>query len=456
MIDVEQALTDALHAYASSVTPSAPPAGVADDVADDVVNSFVSTVSADRVRAYRRNRVVLTAAVLLMAACSIAIWSVRGDRATTVISPVTTARRPLNVGSWKTISTGPLSPRKFPSVLWTGRDFIVWGGQQDNVGLVDGAAYNPSTATWRMIRANPRVQAGANAVWTGTHMVVLAGSGGESYDPATDVWASLPSIDPSTSGGVGLTNAVWTGSQLLGLGVEEVKDPGNTLVLRVWTLVQNDSVWSPPSAVSVTTGEPKTRGFAYYPNQFTVWDALATTDGLVVWDGASDGWRYTIAGGWTKLPTLVLQSGISTGSTVSWQSGHLLAVVNVIGNGDRIEIATLDPSGWSPMRQVHDSYVGLAYPIAVGEQLVLLGVNGAGTRSPLLVDPATERAASMTGYPIDTTIDQGAAWSGTQLFVWGGQTPIHSGAGTSTASANSQQPNSGTSPISNQGAIWQP
>jgi hypothetical protein len=125
--------------------------------------------------------------------------------------------------------------------------------------------------------------------------------------------------------------------------------------------------------------------------------------------------------------------------------------------GDHVEISTLDAGGWSQLRSVVNGWIGFPYLIAVNDQLVVLGANSTSLHgAPLLIDPATERAASMTGYPIDTTIDQGAAWSGTQLFVWGGQTPIPSGAGTATASANSQQPNSGTSSISNQGAIWQP
>jgi hypothetical protein len=52
----------------------------------------------------------------------------------------------------------------------------------------------------------------------------------------------------------------------------------------------------------------------------------------------------------------------------------------------------------------------------------------------------------MSGYPIDTTIDQGAAWSGESLLVWGGQRPTND-TGRNTDDAG---------PISDRGALWTP
>lgn len=99
-------------------------------------------------------------------------------------------------GAWTQIPPAPNDVgRRFPStVVWSGTELIVWGGKSesgDEHG--DGAAYNPSSHTWRVIALGPSARATAAAVWTGREMLVYGG--GDYllaevwlYDPVLDRW----------------------------------------------------------------------------------------------------------------------------------------------------------------------------------------------------------------------------------------------------------------------------
>ena len=92
------------------------------------------------------------------------------------------------------IDPGPLTPRGNHDVLWTGDEMIVWGGSDGDSGpvLTDGAAYDPDTATWRMLAPAPfSSPLHTRAVWAGDTMIVVSAEGVFGYDPAVDAWTRL-------------------------------------------------------------------------------------------------------------------------------------------------------------------------------------------------------------------------------------------------------------------------
>lgn len=99
------------------------------------------------------------------------------------------------------VPPGPLSARYWPSVLWTGKEMIVWGGAErgDRPYLTDGAAFDPATGEWRVVAASPVRQGSTNrAVWAGDRMVVVGSEITAAYDPATDAWSDIgEGIEPS-------------------------------------------------------------------------------------------------------------------------------------------------------------------------------------------------------------------------------------------------------------------
>jgi hypothetical protein len=126
-------------------------------------------------------------------------------------------------GSVATIPEAPLEPRSDPATVWTGEEFLMWGGWQEGPPFSgDGAAYNPSTDTWRQLPPAPISARVPLSAWTGEEWI-LWGTGvrvddrpldGAAYNPSTDTWR------PIADGPVAFTDAtaMWTGREFVVVG----------------------------------------------------------------------------------------------------------------------------------------------------------------------------------------------------------------------------------------------
>lgn len=130
--------------------------------------------------------------------------------------------------TWAPMAKGPLSPRGYAQAVWTGTRMVIWGGfgLKNNELPGDGAAYDPATDRWTAIDKGPlSPRGGAAAVWTGREMLVWSGNSpeggpgdGAAYDPATDGWRPLPEVALAPRGLAAIT---WTGEEMViwgGLG----------------------------------------------------------------------------------------------------------------------------------------------------------------------------------------------------------------------------------------------
>ena len=141
--------------------------------------------------------------------------------------------------SWRTLPPAPIDARA-PLSVWTGRELLVWGTSvrvEDRPR--DGAAYDPATDSWRSIAEAPIELTDASAVWTGAEMIVFGAAlhGGNvpetptaigaAYDPTSDSWRELPEsdIDPNAN------TASWLGDRLI-----------------AWDYSEHTSAYSPGSA----------------------------------------------------------------------------------------------------------------------------------------------------------------------------------------------------------------
>jgi hypothetical protein len=189
----------------------------------------------------------------------------------------------LAAGHWSTIPAAPIEPRIAASVVWTGKELIVWGGERrDNTNVVydDGAAYNPTTRAWRRLPASPLSgRASAVAVWTGDEVVIWGGyhpgvaehAEGAAYEPATNRWRLIVS-------GPALPNAyavgLWTGDRVVILGGTEAfsYDP---LADQWSTLPPIPAHEGPPgfdvTPSSVNTATTDGAGHVY---AFAIWEAV--------------------------------------------------------------------------------------------------------------------------------------------------------------------------------------
>jgi len=135
--------------------------------------------------------------------------------------------------AWEAMSPLPGGRRDSHVAVWTGSRMLVWGGhRQEEVSPPPGqicndtwqlsmSAYDPSGNTWsvKSLAGAPVGRSGANAVWTGSAMVVWGGydfgpkNTGGRYDPVADRWRPTSLVGaPSARSGSG---AVWTGSHVV-------------------------------------------------------------------------------------------------------------------------------------------------------------------------------------------------------------------------------------------------
>jgi hypothetical protein len=119
---------------------------------------------------------------------------------------------------------GPLTPRGGHSVVWTGEEIVVWGGEAGGdpiSGLGDGAAFNPTANSWRLIAESPLSPRTSHvAAWTGDEMLIVGGFGqrdGAAYDPARDAWRSIPDppVPLEAPDRYQSAGSVWTGQELI-------------------------------------------------------------------------------------------------------------------------------------------------------------------------------------------------------------------------------------------------
>ena len=60
-----------------------------------------------------------------------------------------------STNTWRKIAASPLSPRQEATAVWTGEEMIVWGGNSFSTTKGNGAAYDPNTDTWRACLRHP-------------------------------------------------------------------------------------------------------------------------------------------------------------------------------------------------------------------------------------------------------------------------------------------------------------
>jgi hypothetical protein len=75
--------------------------------------------------------------------------------------------------------------------VWTGREVIYWGGRGADrryTRISDGARYDPATGAWRLLPPSPLAgRYGHSVVWTGREMIVFGGSVPTTTDPVGQV-----------------------------------------------------------------------------------------------------------------------------------------------------------------------------------------------------------------------------------------------------------------------------
>lgn len=132
--------------------------------------------------------------------------------------------------SWTSISMEGAPDVKYGySWVWTGDDFIIWGGVDKNSNVINaGTKYSPSKDQWTPINSegSPSPRSYHSAIWTGSEMIIWGASSsgdGGIYNPATDTWRVMST--QNAPGNIVLPTLVWTGYEMIVLEAYKIYNP---------------------------------------------------------------------------------------------------------------------------------------------------------------------------------------------------------------------------------------
>jgi len=337
------------------------------------------------------------------------------------------------VGTWNATST--LGASFGETAVWTGKEMIVWGGSSD------AARYDPSADTWFPVSSSgaPEARSYSVAVWTGSKMIVWGGihftgdpfqpgtflNTGGIYDPVSDTWASTSLSGAPSARMPGA--AVWTGKEMI---VWSGTGSGDTAVADGARYNPSTDSW----VASSTAGAPSSQA-----SYTAIWNG----SGMMVW--GSDG--QNVSGGiytpesdsWTAIPTAGAPSP-RTSHVAVWTGSEMI----VWGGWDSLNAVPLNSGGrFNPTSNTWQPTATNCTPAArfghvgvwSGTELIVWGGasngNGVYYRVGGRYDPNADawQTTPIAGAP-DGRSGATGIWTGTELIVRGGRTPLGTTANT--------------------------
>jgi Galactose oxidase, central domain len=363
-----------------------------------------ATLEPERPRSRRPIWFAVAACLLLLAGVASVAGLVRhrvSDESTTSV----TANPPGPLDTWEALPAGPLSPREDATSVWTGSEWLVFGGRQGIEAMNDSAAYNPSSNTWRSLAVNPTMHPGAQAVWTGHVVAVLAKGGGWIYDPAADTWTDLPQQSVLSSGTAVGNDPIWTGQEVVTIGVTE--SDGH-------------------AALGARGLDPTTMTWGELAPSRGVMGAVAGArwDGsrVQVWLTTGEGWAYDPeAEIWEALaPLPVSGSNAETTLSITGSGSRTYVLAHTSDDtGSSGQLAVFEDGAWRLVGDPQRGPAGDAAPLLTmaGDELVLFSRQ----RGPEAIDPATGATRALNSLLVGPGSGRSVAWTGEELLMSGGR-----------------------------------
>ena len=333
--------------------------------------------------------------------------------------------------SWAATSlTNAPNARLYHTAVWTGSEMIIWGGFNGISFFNSGGRYNPGTDSWTATSASdaPAGRYAHTAVWTGSQMIVWGGddsSGalntGGRYSPSTDSWTATNTTNAPDARDY--HTAVWTGSEMIVWGGANIF--GSFLNTGGRYCAQppspcTDDTWTPTSV----TNAPAARLFhtaVWTGSEMVVWGGLAAGPTYLNTGGrynpSTDSWTATST---TNAPDgRYIHTAVWTGSEMivwgGWNVGS-----TYLNTGGRYNPSTDSWTATSTTNAPAARY----YHTAVwtgSEMIVCGGFNGNYLNTGGKYNPSADSwtATSATNAP-DGRYAHTAVWSGSEMLVWGG------------------------------------
>jgi hypothetical protein len=367
---------------------------------------------------------------------------------------------------WSTLPVAPIPIRAGAAGVWTGKQFIVWGGaagKNDDEVRGDGAAYDPVAHRWTTLPTAPiSARTGMASLWTGSDLFVWGGedrvsdpghavNDGALYDPATAKWEKLP---PSPLSARAYATTIWLDGKVIVMDGQPVPmtntqrentdlaayDP----TTNAWSKLAPMPVGAGHVVLGIVAASVGDQVYAWQLWEQTAPDPVASGDSggesiysgidLNIFDFARNAWRPDPSASrpadgndGNNAPTGI-DRALSTGTDIvvpaaqpfcgdcpgPWVSGEQGRVLDVATN-----TWTLLPHG-----PVDDLEPNVLY---TGDTMLAFDTN-ASTSGPdgnhfpgeaAVWDPMVDRWTSLPSAPLSSGGNAVAVWAGDRLLEWG-------------------------------------
>ncbi len=308
-------------------------------------------------------------------------------------------------GTWRsTTMAGAPTKRQGHSMVWTGREVLVWGGISGYTGggcpgatyFNDGRRYDPVNDIWSPMTVSgaPTVRAGVQAQWTGKQLVIWGGYNGTG-GAATNTGGLY---DPSLDNAAGTSTTAWT--TMVNPAAEVV---GRAAYASAWT-GKEFLMWGGWNGGAVGTGARYTPPITNLSN---TWVQISSTNGTgapearyghaAVWTGS----KMIIWGGNTDVSTYLGTGGIYDPATDSWSA---------------VDISDIN----APTARNGFSYAWTGRHMIIWGGSSTAGYLGDGAMfDPVGTGASTWIAIENTGAP-SARFGHLSVWTGREFIVWGG------------------------------------
>ena len=361
-------------------------------------------------------QVVVAVLVVVLAAAVAGVFIGRATKAGEETRPA---------ASWQSLPEAPIVGRLAPSAVWTGTEMIIWGGTARSGKIergYEGAAYNPTTRTWRTISPSPPgVQGGAAVVWTGDEMVVWASNspdgpvGGAVYDPATDSWRRLPAGPLGKREGYA---SAWTGKELIVVG----GSLGDTLAKPVAAALDpGTGSWRLLPALNRITGLMPSPGVVWGGHEVFVMGSVCAnyvsscTPTLLAYDPATDALRTIDLGKAPVAPQQQLKLIGVTDNDLVFSTEALAKMRIFIVRYDRTTGSWSRKGASAPFPVPVGAYTQTAW---LGDRYV--AADGSSGLQIYSLDTDTWQTITPGPSPLNSRDGSAIVWTGTDLIAWSG------------------------------------
>lgn len=368
----------------------------------------------DRPRRRRSGRVLaagIAAAAVLLLVGGLAAFG-RGDDRGTPDLEASSADPPTDFGVWRPIADAPIEARPYAASAWTGTEAVFWAGSSLSRGFAysDGAAFDPTTDSWRELTVPGWGHPGLDSVFFDGDLYALAKGGGTRFDPVNGTWVDLPEVDDMyLAAAVATDDAVW------GLGPTSVNPAGQPDVAIARYEPSTDSwVYS-----TVFEGTDETSEIVAGLTQLET-QVIWTGKEIVAWNGTQGGVAFDPATEqWRTISPPTVASGAPTDGVVAVTDTGvaLLAEVDRTNGQSQWDVALRDGDKWS----WRDSRITIQSPdtvsvVAAGDWVVIFSE----LDSPITEHVPSGEWVTHGNGPLAGVTAPNAVWTGTQLVVWGG------------------------------------